>query len=227
MRRLIPITLAAVLLAGCSTGLVRPKVEKGIAKALPGYIGPAKEYSVTAKGSDVELLRGKIDSLHITGKEVRIDDNLVVSRLTVDMTDVDVDTSTRKLKKVGSTTFQALITEKAVNDYVNATRPDGKEMRIELESGKLTAVARPSFHGIGVEVKVTGKPQIEGGCKVNFVADSASLSVLPVPASIVNKLLDRVNPVLDLGKMKFPVTLTAATLKKDAVDLAGKASFKP
>lgn len=206
---------------------MRPKVEKGIAKALPEYIGPAKRYEVRAEGSDVELLRGDIDALHIVGYDVQLTDNLTVGHLIVDMKGVQADTSTRKLKKVESTTFRATVTEKAVNDYVNASRPDGSEIRIDLDRGKLTAVARPSFHGIGAEVKVTGKPQIEGGSRVSFVADKASLSVVPVPAWIVNKLLERVNPVLDLDKMKFPVTLTSVATKKDAVDLAGNATFKP
>lgn len=227
MRRLIPAILFAALIAGCSTGLIKPKVEKGIEKALPSYIGPAKEYDVKASGSETSMLKGKFDALHITGRDVLIAENLKVSKLTVDMQDVRVDTSTRKLKAVGSTVFQGTVTEDAVNDYINATRPEGKEMRVELESGRLTVIARPNFHGIGAQVKVTGKPKIERGTQVSFVADSASLSIVPVPASIVNKLLERVNPVLDLNEMKFPVTLTAVTIKKDAVDLAGKADFKP
>ncbi len=227
MRRLIAILLAAGSLAGCSTGLVRPRVEKGIEKALPDYIGPAREYDVKVEGSERELLRGDIDALHITGRDVQITENLLVGSLVVDMTGVRADTSTRKLKSVESTTFRGTVTEKAVNDYVNASRPEGKEMHIDLEKGSLTVTARPSFHGIGAEVKITGKPRIEGGSRVSFVADKASLSIVPVPASIVNLLLERVNPVLDLGKMKFPVTLTSVIVKKDAVDLAGNASFKP
>lgn len=227
LRRLIPVVLAAVLIAGCSRGIIRPKIEAGIEKALPEYIGPAKEYHAEADGPSMAMLDGEIEALRITGRDVQVTPNLVVRDLVVDMKKVKADPSTRKLQRVGSTTFQATVTEKAVNDYVKASRPGGTEIRIDLEPGKLTAVARPTFRGIGAEIRVTGKPQVAGGSKVNFVADKASVSIVPVPAFIVNELLELVNPVLDLNQMKFPVSLTSVTVKKDTVELAGKATFKP
>lgn len=227
LRRLIPVILAATLISGCSRGIIRPKIEAGIENALPGYIGPAKEYHVEADGPSKPMLNGEIGALHITGRDVQLTPSLVVRDLVVDMKKVKADPSTRKLQRVGSTIFQATVTEKAVNDYVRASRPNSTEIRIDLEPGKLTAVARPTFHGIGAEISVTGKPQIAGGSKVNFVADKASVSIVPVPAFIVNELLDLVNPVLDLNQMKFPVSLTSVTVKKDTVELAGKATFKP
>ncbi len=219
--------MAAALVAGCAGQIIRPKIEAGIEKALPGYIGPAREYRVKASGSSTAMINGEFSALHITGREVQATKDLTIDLLTVEMKDVKADPSTRKLRSVGSTTFQAEITEQAVNAYVNASRPQGNEVRVDLEPGKITVIARPTFYGIGAEVRVTGRPAIAGGSKVNFVADKASVSIVPVPAWVVNKLLDLVNPVLDLNQMKFPVSLTSVTIEKDTVQLAGKADFKP
>jgi len=227
MRKIIVMMLACALLMGCSGGLLRPKIEQGIEKALPSYIGPARSYDVKASGSETDMLGGRISSLHITGTDAQIAQGLTVALLVVEMDDVSFNTSNRKLKSVGSTAFQATMTEKAVNEYINASRPDGSQMLIELEAGKLTVVARPTFHGVGAEFRVTGQPQIKGATKVNFVADKASLSIVPVPAWIVNRLLDRVNPVLDLEKMKYPVKIASVSVKKDAVQLGGGMVFKP
>lgn len=227
MRSIALTILVSVFLTGCSGGLIRPKIEQGIEKALPSYIGPARKYDVRASGSETDMLGGRIASLQIAGTDVQIAENLTVAFLVVDMNDVSFHTSSRKLKSIGSTTFRATLTEKAVNDYVNASRQDGSDMRIELETDKLTVVAKPSFHGVGVQFKVTGTPEIDTGTKVSFVADSASLSVVPVPAWIVNRLLNRVNPVLDLEKMKFPVKLSSASVRKDSVELSGSMVFKP
>lgn len=227
LRKLIPIVLAAALVAGCAGQIIRPKIEAGIEKALPGYIGPAREYKVKASGSSTAMINGEFSALHIIGWEVQAAKNLMISLLNVDMKTVKADPSTRKLRSVGSTTFEAAITEQAVNAYVNASRPQGNEVRVDLEPGKLTVIARPTFLGIGAEVRVTGRPEIAGGSKVNVVADKASVSIVPVPAWVVNKLLELVNPVLDLNQMKFPVELTSVTTEKDTVHLAGTASFKP
>jgi len=227
LKKLFLLTLAAMLTAGCSRGIIRPKVEKGIRNALPGYIGPAKEYSVRAMGPSIRMLRGRINSLHIEGTDVLIAPNLTVCHLSVEMEEVQADTSSRKLKSVRQTTFEAQVEEGAVNYYLNASSPDGDDIGIELEPGKLTVVARPAFHGVGAEIRISGKPHIRNGTEVHFVADSGSLARISVPAWIVNKLLEKVNPVLDLAEMQFPVSLTAVTIRKDRVVITGRADFKP
>ncbi len=173
------------------------------------------------------MLRGHIDRLHIEGRNVQIAPNLMVSHLNVDMEEVRVDPSSRKLKSVRQTVFETQVREEAVNRYMNASRQGNSDVRIDLEPGQLTVVARPTFHGVGTEVRISGTPQIRKGTEVHFVTDSASVARIPVPAWIINKLLEDVNPVLDLAEMQFPVSLTAVSVKKDVVVMTGRAEFKP
>jgi len=218
--------IALVWIAGCSGGIIRPKVEKGIARSLPEYIGPAEQYTVKASGPTTAMLHGRIQHLRIEGVQVEIADDMVLDRLVVDMDDVSVDPETRVLQSVGNAIFTAEMTQESVNRYVKAVRPDVQELKIELEVGKVVVGARPTVMGIGPRLQIGGRPEIVNRNKVNFVADSASLSILPVPALIVNKLLDSVNPVLDLSETRFPVALTAVKVRKGTVEIAGRAIFK-
>ncbi|MDH7481533.1 MAG: DUF2993 domain-containing protein [Armatimonadota bacterium] len=226
MRKITALLAFSFLVTGCIGGVIRSKIAEGIEDSLPQYIGPAKKYSVKVLGPSEPMLRGKFEHLHIEGLEVQISENLMVDRLIVDMDKVEADPETRQIRSVAATVFTAEVAEKSINDYICAARPDIKGLTLDLQEGKLTVTARPSVLGIGVEFKVTGKPVIAGKDKINFVADSASLARLPIPALVVNKVLDRMNPVLDLGEMQFPVALTSIAIKNDAVIINGKAEFK-
>lgn len=226
LKRLFPLTILAALLTGCAGGLVSSRVEKGIRNSLPEYIGPAKRYSVHTDGSEASMLSGKIGRIEIEGEEVQVDPNLVVRRLYVDMREVRCDVDTRALKTVGSTTIQALIAEDAVNRYIERTRED-LNLTVALEPGKILVKFVPSVAGVGVPISVAGTVAVAGTDKVNFVADSAALGRIPVPAYVVNKVLDRMNPVLDMSQMRFPVILKEIVLRKGAAEVKGSAKFKP
>jgi len=233
VKRLLMISLVVLLLAGCSGGLIRPRVEKGIRDALPEYIGPAKEYTVSADGSTTAMMKGLIERLHIEGRDVQIDPNLVLGHISVVMDEVRYHPSTHELESVRSTAFQATISEAAVNRYVeqmqrsDADSQPPPSLHVKLEPGSVLVEFVPKVAGIDVLVSVAGRPVIADGDKVNFQADKASAAHLPVPSYVVNKLLDSANPILDMSVMRFPVTLQDIIVKKGAVVIKGNAQFKP
>ncbi|HUV05262.1 MAG TPA: DUF2993 domain-containing protein [Armatimonadota bacterium] len=227
MGRLFWVAILAVFVAGCSGGLIRPRVEKGIRNALPDYIGPAREYKVRADGSTSAMMRGLIEHLHIEGMDLQLEPKLLVSRISVDMDEVRYHPRTREIKSVRETTFEATLSEVAVNAYIEKNRQGESDLRVKLEPDKVTVEFIPRVAGVNVLVSVTGRPVIAGGDKVNFVADSASAAHLPVPAYVVNKMLERANPILDMSLMRFPVSLEDIAVKKNAVIVKGRAQFKP
>lgn len=226
MKRLFLLTTILAVIAGCAGDLIRSKVERGIENSLPEYIGPAVKYSATVSGPSEPMLRGKIKHLHIEGRQVEAAPSLIIDHLIVDMDDVEADTKTRQIRSVARTVFEAQVSEESVNRYIEASRTDTKGLKVALENASVTVTAYPSFLGIDTEFKVVGRPVVAGGGKVNFVADRAALVKIPVPAFIVNKVLERVNPVLDLSEMRFPVVLTSLTVKKGFVVIKGQATFK-
>lgn len=226
MRRLLALLLVA-LVAGCSGGIIRPRVEDGIRDALPDYIGPAKEYSVRCDGNSGAMLGGVIKRLHIEGRDVQVDPNLLISRLIVDMNQVRFDPGSHKMKSVESTAFEAVVTEKTVNRYIAQTRQSESEMSVQLQPGKVQVKFVPNIGGLDVLIAIAGTLSLAGGDKVNFEADKAAVAHLPIPSLVANKALDRVNPVLDMSAMKFPVILSGITINKGSVSIRGAMQFKP
>lgn len=226
MKKLFPFAILAALLSGCASSIIRPTVENAIRDSLPGYIGPAKSYDVHTSGSAGEMIGGKLDCLKIEGDDVQVAPDLTISKLFVEMNDVKVDTDTRALKSVGSSAIRAIVSESAVNRYIQATR-GSSDLTVKLDDGKIVAQFRPSVAGLGVPLSITGRLAISGEDKINFQADAAALGMMPLPASVINRGLDRLNPVLDLSTMKFPVLLRTITIHKGTAEITGSAKFSP
>lgn len=225
VKRWIVGATVAALLSGCAGDLIRSKVENGIENSLPEYIGPALKYSVKVSGPSEPMLRGKIKHLHIEGDEVQIAPSLTVDHLIVDMDDVEADVAKKQIRRVRQTIFEAHISEDSVNRYMVTTRAASKDLRVSFGKGTVTVTVYPSFLGIDTEFRITGRPEIVQGSKVRFIADRAMLAKIPVPSFLVNKVLDHVNPVLDLSEMKFPVVLSGMTVKEGAIVIKGRANF--
>lgn len=226
MKKLFPLAIVAILIGGCAGSIIRPRVEDAIRDSLPEYIGPAKNYSVHTSGSATEMLSGKLDSLKIEGDEVQVDPNLTITKLCVQLNDVRVDTDTRAIKSIGSTAIKASISESSVNRYIKETRGDSN-LTVKLEDGKIRVQFAPSVAGVGIPLSVTGKLLIAGEDKINFQADAGAVGRLPIPAAVINKGLERMNPVIDLSTMKFPVSLKEISIRKGAADVTGSAKFMP
>ncbi len=225
MKKLVFLFCICALVIGCSSGVVRPKIEDGIKAALPDYIGPAKNYDVTVAGDELAMVQGKLAKLIIEGQEVKAAPDLVIAKLWVEMRDVRFNTSNRTLKSVDSTDIRATIAEGAINHYIEESR-GSSDLSVALLPDKILVHFKPTVAGYGVPLAVSGKAEIVGGDKVNFIADSASLGRLPVPAYVVNKGLDLLNPVIDLSVMKFPVTLKEIHIVKGSTEVKGSAVFK-
>ncbi|MHB1001764.1 MAG: LmeA family phospholipid-binding protein [Armatimonadota bacterium] len=226
MKKAVLLGAAVLILAGCGGGLIRPKVEKGIRNALPDYIGPAKSYKVKANGSEASMIGGKIDNLHIEGEDVQIDRNLTVDQMIIDMESVRFHTSTREVKSVKNTVFKVMLSEDTINRYIENNRKDDSNLRIKFNGGKVVASITSSLLGISLPVSVEGKPSIKDGALINFSADSVSVAHLPFPSFIINKILNGINPILDMSTMKFPIKLQDIIIENNYAVINGNAQFK-
>lgn len=212
----------AALVAGCSTAIIRSKVEKGIRDRLPQYLGEAESYKVSVKGPESDLIGGKIQSLHIEGTKAQLN-GVIVDKMTVDMNDIRFDPINRTAKSVGETYFVANISSESINSYIQQHRDNTDSISIEIKDGHVLVNAIPKFAGVNFPITIKGKPTIVNGSKVEFKADSAAISVLPVPAFIVNAIIDRVNPVFDASQIRIPITIDNITIEDGFVVISGKA----
>lgn len=225
MKKAALLGIAAIFLAGCSTGIIRSQIEKGIRDSLPEHIGPARKYKVHVSGSESAMMDGRINRLLIEGTGVQINDDLSVDRMSIIMDKVRFNPRTHAVKGVESTTFEAELSSETLNSFISKVKDDKYRVKIRLYDGKAVVDAAPGLLGIRVPVSVTGSPVIREGNKADFVADEASLSIIPLPASIINKLFKEVNPVLDMSQMKFPIIIEDITIEKDLIIVKGRAEF--
>src|SRR6266487_4463315 len=100
----------AILIVGCGRTINRT-AERKIRDALPGYIGPARVWRAHVENPPERTLRGRLSVVTIDGEGVDLKQTVTLDTLHIEMHDTEVDSGRQQLKKVGSTTFLAVVTE--------------------------------------------------------------------------------------------------------------------
>jgi len=61
-------------------------------------------------------------------------------------------------------------------------------------------------------VRVDGSlaPSASGSDKLNFVPSGGDIGPVPIPHKLIDIAMNRINPVLDLSNLKFPIKLSSA-----------------
>jgi hypothetical protein len=206
--------------------------ENKINALLPEYVGPADRYASRVRGSPGAIARGRMKSVHVDGVNVRLSEELTADHLALDLVEVDVDTRSRRLSRIGSVAFAAALGEENLNRYVRARRPDIAGLRVTLPPAaaggssvaQATVYARPEIFGvaaapIAVDGRITPRP---GGDQLDFVPGSARVSVVPVPAPALRFLAERLNPVVDLTTLRIPVRVERTELRDGKLVLTGR-----
>jgi hypothetical protein len=216
------IAVVVLVCSGCTTGIVSNTVENKIEERLPSLIGPAGSYKVKVHGSDGKMIKGRIKEILIHGEDAQIIPDLRLDTLDVKMTDVVADRKGSMLKRVGKTSFNATISELALNEYLACRRPE--RPKIELIYGKMIVRARPKVLRVSTDVNVIGFLVANGkqlDLKVNRL-EVAGLNTRSLGAKILE---DWINPVLDLKSMKFSVKLTSVAILPGEVHITGTADL--
>jgi len=216
--------------AGASSGcgrVVGGKAEDAIKPLLPQYIGPADDYQVRVSGGTGAMLRGRLGRVQVEGKNVRLTPEFTVSALSLDLRDVSVDRGQGRLQNVASSTFSARIAEPDLNRYLGNRRPGIRDLSVRAGGdGRLSVRARPELLGyptLPVEVRGTLAPRPDsGGQKLDFVPDGARVSILPIPNFVVEHLVSRLNPVVDLSDgLAVPISVQSTRVQAGSLTLTG------
>jgi hypothetical protein len=154
--------MLALSVAGCVGDIIDSKVEKKIAESLPDLVGPAKSYDVEVHGSKGKMIKGQIEELIVHGEEVWLTPDLCIDALNVRMKDVVADRKKSELKSVGETTFEATLSEKSLNGYIDKIRTDSPKIKIKLLKGKMMVHGRPKAWIVSANVDVTGSLEPKG-----------------------------------------------------------------
>ncbi|MBC8104036.1 MAG: DUF2993 domain-containing protein [Cytophagales bacterium] len=225
-------SLVIFLIAPGCARVAESKAEKAVNDLLPSFLGPADKYATRIRGDSAgAVLRGRLQSVHIEGDNVRFEDGLVIDRLTMDFDSVSVDTRARKLTSIGAARFTARIGVANLNRYVTANRPTLAGLIIALGPGTASVEARPEvlanfgISGVKVPITVDGRlAPTPDGTQLDFVPGTARLSVLPIPRPLIDYLARALNPAVDLSTLPIPVRIHGVEIKPDGVYLQGTAS---
>lgn len=218
--------LCIVLTGGCGSLSPNRKAEHKIADALPELIGPAKHYDVKVDGDAFALARGRARRITVHGVDVQATPDLTLTTLDFTAENVRFDMKTRQIDNVGSTKFTGTFDQDNLNRYLaqSHAHPD---VTLALRSDDIALAMPISIGPIHTTVRVVGQasPTRPDGNSISFVADSAHLSILPVPAFLVNRELARINPVVDLSRFKIPIALESTRVKDKKLVVTGTADL--
>jgi len=217
----------AIAAAGCGANSPGTKASHKVADALPGIIGPAKHYKVDVDGDPFALGRGRAKRIVIDGDDVQLTPSLVVNHLHIDARDLSINRETHKVEHAGSVDFVCAVGQLNLDKYLAQLKPGISGLSVKIRWADLEATVPVSAAGLNTTARIQGKlqPSRFGPDKLDFVPNGAQVGVVPVPKRIVELATERINPVMDLGGLKFPVRVESARAETGRLYVRGTTSL--
>jgi len=226
---LIATGFAAVVMAGC--GYISPQhlAARAIEKRLPSLIGPARSYDVSVAGSALELARGHASEVKIHGVGVQVNSALLIDDFAMDSHDLTFDRSTHKLTHAGDTAAVVSIGADNLSNYLHARHPKWSNVELSFVNQDIVAQLPMTILGQTSSVKVNGKflPNPKNPSDIDLHVDSATIASVPVPTALVNLALDRLNPIVSLNGLRFPVTIQNTSITNNQLVVQGTVQIAP
>lgn len=226
MLAVMVISAGAAVFLGCGHPVQETAAHK-IADILPSVLGPAQHYDVQVDADPFALARGRARAVHVQGVGVQISPSLTLDTLNADVQDVSFDTKTRTLTHLGRTAFTASLGQASLSRYLAQSKPLLPGLVVSLLPDAVEAQVPVSALGVQTTAELSGtlRPDPADPSRLDFVAGSAQIGRVPVPAGLVNIALDTVNPLLDLSVLKAPLTVTDAKVQNSRLALSGTADL--
>src|SRR5947207_883711 len=227
----IAVTLLFVV-SGCGRPINRT-AERRIRDALPGYIGPARVWRAHVDNPAEETLRGRLARVTIDGEGVALKSAIPLDSLHIEMTGVEVDRGRNRLKSVQSTMFRAVVGDAGLNAYIRQYPPPEEEpvrvKRVEIRPGALYAEGTRWLLGRAWPFTTTAEPRLESETRLRFDPERMSVIGLrvPLPASALKWLANRLSQGFDFSTLPFPVRIHRFTAESGRVIIEGDADVLP
>lgn len=218
--------LTAALLTGCGRAINR-SAERRIRDMLPQVLGPARQYQVHVGGSPVGTVEGHLAHVEVDGDDVQLAGGLLIDRLKLDLTNVNVDTRHGRVRSIGSAQFGATIGQATIDEALAGEAPDSEHVRklqVRILAGdRATISGERVVFGVGVPFAVSGTLRVAAPQRIEIDPTSLSVVGIDVPGILFRVLKSRFEGAMDLSTLPFPVRVTAVTTEAGAVTLVGDA----
>jgi hypothetical protein len=209
--------------AGCSTRIVRGRVEKRIAARLRTLIGPADDYRVRIYDTkDPELVVGSIRRLEVQGTNVQAGGRtrIRLDALRLWARGIRFRGGPGEVVSVGDSHLEVDISEDALNDYL-ARQHRREGARVHLNDGTVTLFGMIRVLGVQAPVETTGRLEIAEGRQIVYRADHVSAPTLRLPGTGTEFVERQVNPLVDMERLDWPVRLETIQVGGGKVTLGG------
>lgn len=223
---LLGVALLGLVLAGCSTSVVRRGVERRIAKRLHAEIGPAEKYRVRIRDTrDPELVLGRARRVEVEGHRILARGRFLVDRVGVVLEDLRYEGGDTDFLSIGHSELELEFGEEALNQYLQAYHAR-YQPEIHLLPDRVSVKMVYKLLGAPTPLSASGRLVVEEGSRLVFAADSAEVPFITDPAFARRFIQDRVNPVLDLGNIDFPARIESLVISQGKVAARGSASIR-
>jgi hypothetical protein len=217
---------AAALTGGCSTTIVRRSVERRIERRLGFWIGPAEKYRVRILHTrDPEVVVGRARRVEITGRRIMARGQFLVDSLRLTMDDLRYEGGDPDFISIRRSDLEIEFTEEALNDYLKAYH-GRNQPEVRLTPDQIAVRLTYRFLGAPTLLKATGRLVIREGRQLLFDADAAEVPFIQEPPEAMEYVEQRVNPLLDLGRIDFPARLETVQILAGRVRAHGTAAIR-
>lgn len=222
MAALTTAALAAVclMIGGCGDP-VRNSVEHRIEDALPKLIGPAKSYEVKVYGSQMAMLKGRLRTTHIVGREVRFHSGITVEELVVESHGIEIDRHRQQISRVEGTSYKATIAQDVLNKHLRGNYRHVPSLKAVLAQGLITVSAAPELKGLPVQISADADLKVKD--KRYLILDLKKISVggIGTPGFAREYLETKINPVFDSASLGYDAKLDRVQIDSNRLTLEG------
>lgn len=210
----------ALLAVGCGNP-VKSKVESTIQSALPRLIGPAKSYEVQVTGSTVSMLKGRLRSAHVVGKDIQLPNGITVARLEVISHGIEIDRHRHQISSVVDTSYTATLAQDALNKYLSDTYRHVPRLKTELAKDQLHVTASPEVAGVQVQISADAALKVKENRYLILDLKEVAVVGVSTPGFAREYLENRVNPVFDSTNLGYDARVHRVSIRPGGLTLEG------
>ena len=224
-----------ILPLGCGRAINRA-AERRVRDALPGALGPARQYRVHIDNDPERTVRGRLARVLIDGDQVQLKSGMYFDTLHLELRGVDVDTRAGRVRSIKATNFVATTSAATVNEYLVGETFSGGRLRnvrvsfapsgVTLSAEREVVNVNPPLVGkviLFAPFQLTGPVRIAGPRRLELDAAHLDLVGIPISGAPLRFLTRRFESGFDLNALPFPVTLTQVQTGLNTITLSGTA----
>ncbi|MBU0611040.1 MAG: DUF2993 domain-containing protein [Armatimonadetes bacterium] len=158
--------------------------------------------AVSAYPGNANLDKGAFKQIKVTADSITVS-GVKMTQVLLQAQDVVLDIPTLQTKndvkviRRGADKIYARVSEADLNRALTHKKCSIENMRVKLGQGKLVFTGKYRF-GLSTSLMLQGRLEVPDGYHINFVPTKASVGGLPLPATPLRTVLNRMNPLLDL-----------------------------